>query len=350
MPTTIPFPPPPDAPAIEAARGVLLKRISELKKPLRRMRARPGENPEHVHKLRVATRRLGAALRIFEPVLDTKQRKDLARAARRLRRAAGNARDLDVLESMILARLKSDARPPGDALAVRRRIQTQRKRAYRKMVKALPGAQDDLVKAARAVQRSWKRSTVRSLPHRDATDQRCADLAHEVMFVTIAAFGAAAAADLKDFEALHECRIATKRLRYSMEVFANCFPSSFSEELYSQVEELQGVLGEINDLRNLHGYLVEVDEPAARRDHESEANESQTAGTFADLIERELGLRTAGFLQAWPSRIAALRRGLTAAIEPPPVAARASRHSPVHRLEMPPSNGTKKSIDGWSSR
>src|SRR5262249_9008737 len=61
------------------------------------------------------------------------------------------------------------------------------------------------------------------------------------------ALESAAAADLNDYANLHQVRIKGKRLRYTMEVFADWFPPAFRAHLYSQVEEMQDVLGKAND-------------------------------------------------------------------------------------------------------
>src|SRR5207249_4724134 len=45
-----------------------------------------------------------------------------------------------------------------------------------------------------------------------------------------------AGGDLNDYAHLHQVRIAGKRLRYAMELFAGCFDESFKEELYPQIE------------------------------------------------------------------------------------------------------------------
>ena len=42
-------------------------------------------------------------------------------------------------------------------------------------------------------------------------------------------------------------RIGAARLRYAMEVFADCFPPPFREVLYPMVEEMQEILGRAND-------------------------------------------------------------------------------------------------------
>src|SRR5262249_58565122 len=57
----------------------------------------------------------------------------------------------------------------------------------------------------------------------------------------------AASGDLNDYGHLHQVRIVGKRLRYAMEVFADCFAPPFREELYPAVEEMQEILGDAND-------------------------------------------------------------------------------------------------------
>lgn len=54
---------------------------------------------------------------------------------------------------------------------------------------------------------------------------------------------------------LHALRISAKRLRYSLEVFAVCFPGDVAQERADGVREMQDVLGRIHDLDVLHGLM-----------------------------------------------------------------------------------------------
>jgi hypothetical protein len=60
-----------------------------------------------------------------------------------------------------------------------------------------------------------------------------------------------------DSERLHALRIAAKRLRYSLEMFAVCFPDGTAQERADGVREMQDVLGRIHDLDVLHGLMEE---------------------------------------------------------------------------------------------
>src|SRR5580692_2211211 len=48
-------------------------------------------------------------------------------------------------------------------------------------------------------------------------------------------------------EDLHNMRIAAKRLRYTMEVFAPCFLTAEFENLYDSVKNVQEQIGDIHD-------------------------------------------------------------------------------------------------------
>ena len=53
-------------------------------------------------------------------------------------------------------------------------------------------------------------------------------------------------------------RLAAKRLRYALEIFAPCFGGAIRRELYPRVEELQELLGRINDSHQVIARMDEV--------------------------------------------------------------------------------------------
>jgi CHAD domain-containing protein len=53
--------------------------------------------------------------------------------------------------------------------------------------------------------------------------------------------------DSERVEDLHNMRIAAKRLRYTMEVFAPCFPGPTFDGLYENVKKIQEQIGDIHD-------------------------------------------------------------------------------------------------------
>lgn len=58
-------------------------------------------------------------------------------------------------------------------------------------------------------------------------------------------------------EELHNMRIAAKRLRYTLEIFAPCFDGKDFEKLYNQAKSIQEQIGEIHD-RDVRGPLLQA--------------------------------------------------------------------------------------------
>ena len=53
--------------------------------------------------------------------------------------------------------------------------------------------------------------------------------------------------DTSDIERVHDMRVATRRLRAAMEVFATCFPKSEHKKLLGEVKSVADALGERRD-------------------------------------------------------------------------------------------------------
>lgn len=238
-------------PLDDAARHVLSLRLGSVREHLGLALRAAGQDPEYVHQLRVGTRRAGAALRIFRSCLPEKVYRKARQRLRFLRRAAGAARDWDVfLVSLAQAPVKVSgrARPGFDLLigyATAQRVAAQA--LLDQAGHDFPCGFDRLVAATlHALQRPEGLSPATLL-----------DLAGPVLNDLLRALEAAAARDLDDYDNLHQVRIAGKRLRYAMEVFADCYAPEFRERYYAAVEEMQEILGRANDsfvaVRRLEG-------------------------------------------------------------------------------------------------
>jgi CHAD domain-containing protein len=229
-------------PLTDAARHVLAVRLEKVRDHLPLALTESDKDPEHVHQLRVATRRASAALDIFAPCLPDKVYKSARRQLRRIRRAAGEARDWDVFLLAVMERA-GQQKPShqsgldfllGYSVAQRLAAQTHLETANRDY----PFDFDRfLAETVAAVHRPRDAPEVRTL----------LDLARPLLSNLIKELDQAAARDLEDYGNLHQVRIVGKRLRYSMEVFADCFAPPFRQALYPAVEEMQEILGRAND-------------------------------------------------------------------------------------------------------
>ena len=68
--------------------------------------------------------------------------------------------------------------------------------------------------------------------------------------------------DLDDIERVHDMRVATRRLRAAIEVFAPCFPRKRHRAALKQVKALADALGERRDrdvaIEPLEGFAAEM--------------------------------------------------------------------------------------------
>jgi CHAD domain-containing protein len=226
-------------PLVDAARRVLAVRLQVVNDHLPLALHQWQHDAENVHQLRVGTRRGGAALAIFAECLPHKVFTSIRKHLRKLRRAAGAARDWDVFGAA-LAEREANAmvgqRPGLDFLIGY--CTGQRVAAQQALEAAGDGSPFD-----------FERRVAQSLGalRAPATPRTLGELAVCWVSDVVRQLQDAAADNLEQYEHLHQVRIVGKRLRYGMEVFASCFQPSFKERDYPMVEQMQEILGRAND-------------------------------------------------------------------------------------------------------
>jgi CHAD domain-containing protein len=256
----------------KVARRTLWARLSAVLHYLPLAAEKAGEDVEHVHELRVYTRRATAALRLYADLLPRRRAAWLSRRLKKIRRAANDARDYDVLAQR-LAREPSDPQAGMFLDDVRRRrgeaqeaivaIHERLRRGHR-----FERRIDNLQERVRP--RGKHKARLRREPFgRWAT-------AH--LRPALDAFLRAAPLDGAEVRTLHQFRIRTKQLRYVMELLAGAFPLEFRDRLYPTVEALQDRLGEIND----HATAL-----ARLRRRLEEAGDGVEADRLRALLEKE---------------------------------------------------------------
>jgi len=231
----------PDDRITDVALRTLQSRLGTVLHYLRLAAEKPGEDIEHVHQLRVWTRRATAALRLYEDLLPRRRLRCVKRQLKRVRRAANDARDCDVL----LHRLKNKQADPGSKRWFES-VHAERTKAQRAIVAAYHRLSRER-RFERRVDKLLGRLRFRAKDG-SAVVPRFFDWAHVHVRLAVKQFFAALPSDHTDEVALHQFRILGKELRYTMELLAGAFPESFRTQLYPTIEEIQDRLGEVNDL------------------------------------------------------------------------------------------------------
>lgn len=278
-----------------------------------------GEDPKAVHTVRVASRRLRAAMDVAGDCFPTKWYRPLHKTAKRMTRNLGAVRERDVmLEALardrerasdperrainyLIAAVKRDRKKARKAMitfvakldAEGVRKETKRRFPRPKGVRAVTGDSP----GANQKKGAERGQTGEDGPHDDggaSMGRRLAMPAHEASLETNARRVLAVRVDkLFDYapiipdaeasEALHDARIATKRLRYTLELFRSVFEED-GERAVDHLKALQEALGELHD----HDVRIAViDEELSALDNDGDQEASELQAGFEALLRRE---------------------------------------------------------------
>lgn len=211
-----------------------------------------GDDVEYIHQMRVALRRLRAALRLFRTALPPALGEQLMPPLHGLMTVLGVTRDLDVLAVEIVA-------PVVLALAEEPRIAAlagcvaERRHGARQQAVALLGTPE------------YGRLLLLVM----ASLNRLAEDEGDAARPTLAEFSSAQlerqrrkvrrlarVVSLDEPASLHALRIAAKRMRYVLEFFAPLLPARRVAALTEQLMQVQDKLGQLNDLANAGTLLM----------------------------------------------------------------------------------------------
>jgi CHAD domain-containing protein len=201
---------------------------------------RSDDDPEILHKLRVALRRLRTLWWAFGPLLEGTDAKMQRARFKSLAGVAGATRDWDVLRHIVQAEhvmrpcfaglLADIDEKRADALALSKTILAESNieeglstaiESARRHLEGLsygPGLVDFVEERVRAAENALKKDVGRA--HRDRVSR---------------------------YETLHEVRIAGKKLRYLLEFFSSVLANDYKTAIES-LTSVQDVLGKLNDL------------------------------------------------------------------------------------------------------
>ncbi len=220
---------------------VLTDRLAEM--CTLRQEALNWKDPEGVHSMRVASRRLRSALSDFRPFLNNRALVSVLKQIKAIADALGDVRDQDVAIEA-LERLRSHSHA-GVSEALKEII-SDRKDSRR--------SARSLLKESIAKQELKQLMLHFGLAIASATkDHRASTVSYVASAQSIVLARLDDLEKLSDClyhplagEALHEMRIAGKRLRYALELFAQCWGDGIVP-FAKQVAALQSALGDLHD-------------------------------------------------------------------------------------------------------
>jgi CHAD domain-containing protein len=247
------LPPVPRSPGIgvedtlaEAGRKVLRMHLARML--AQEAGTRSGEDIEDLHRMRVATRRMRAAWLVFEGAYRPRVARRYVRELRGVARALGAVRDLDVLREGLDAYVGTLPEAGGEALApLRTAWREERERARQRLIALLDSrayhvfVEDylELTESVGAGARTTPSEPGQPVLVRDTAGSRIlAAYEHVRAYETVMGWA--------DLTTLHALRIEGKRLRYTLEYFAEVLPVS-SRALITSVTQMQDHLGLMND-------------------------------------------------------------------------------------------------------
>lgn len=212
------------------------------------------DNGEALHQMRIALRRLRAAISLFSEIVADRHSERLKAELRWITAALGPARDLDVFVAEVLAPLREQRRAQPGIVAICRDFERQRAMAYAQAAVAVraPRFRSLVLDAAAWIEAGpWSRNRDDLLRMRraqpiaqhaaDELDRRRGKIRKR-------------GKSLRRLSAAqrHRLRMRAKKLRYAFEFFVELFPRKKSARrcraALSALKDLQGALGSLNDI------------------------------------------------------------------------------------------------------
>lgn len=225
---------------------VLVTRFGELSHF--RSAALDWSDPEGVHSMRVASRRLRSALRDFTPYLHKRRLSSVLKSLRDIADALGEVRDQDVA-IMALEKLQSHA-SDGVAPALKQFIDARKEIRDQAREELVTMFADDQLKQLEssfisAVDEATAAGTTRTSPPLLISFRK---MSRAIILDRLKELEKLSSGLFRPFEVetLHEMRIAAKRLRYAIELFQQCWGRSIATYA-KRAAQLQTALGDVHD-------------------------------------------------------------------------------------------------------
>lgn len=254
---------------------------------------REAKDIEAIHDMRVASRRLRAAISVFEPAFPAREYRRFERNIKLVTRALGEARDLDVMIEA-LSSMESEL-PPREQAGIEGFLEELREKRQR-LQTDVNETLDEM--EARQLEQQFDRiADAKSDEPQSAEDNNMPEepslYDHAIPLIS------ARVADLLAWEEasedpariveLHEMRIGAKRLRYTMELFAPFYDANFAKAI-GEIKAVQEHLGNIHDADVLVPQLLDHLRDTLKRDKTKTGRHGEELGVHLTDFDGAAGL------------------------------------------------------------
>jgi CHAD domain-containing protein len=280
------------------------------------------EDIEYIHRMRVASRRLRAALPLFEPCFPEKQYETWMREITKITRALGEARDTDVQIAFLVkmqrennklpvrGTVRNTSGTPSDSLAIRFLLGgLQKKRAFlqKRVLTSLAGLEKSGVNNAMQREFSTRLAEFRAVRKRPSLHGIPLAAAFRISrrLSTLLSYDPW----IQHPEAVaehHAARIAAKKLRYTMEIYGSLYRNSLKKPL-ARVKKIQEILGNIHDCDVWIDHVTQIllrERTLLRSSKRAERPDTQTLASLKIFLrerETERMRRYHRFVRFWES-------------------------------------------------
>jgi len=256
-----------------------------------------GRDTEAVHRMRVASRRLRAGLPLFSRCFSKKVYQKVSRGVRRITSDLGDARDLDVqigyLEGLVGGLRVEDGAEVRGCMAILSRKRELRDALQPKVIadcvrleeKEIPALLEEEIGAWDIPDGPPHRLPSRGFPMKRsgrAIQKKIEKLLSYAQSVR----------DPDAAEAHHAMRIAAKRLRYVIEVYAPLYRNEL-KSILKRLKALQEILGNLHDC---DVWIMELQDTLQRREDQSTDRDPELEAGMAFILKDRRKARAAHYL------------------------------------------------------
>jgi CHAD domain-containing protein len=273
---------PDTATILERSRGVFFAQWDELLR-LRRVVMKTS-NLDDIHDLRVASRRVRAAVELFYPLTPKESAAELRKNIRKLTRILGGLRNIDEALLFFRARTKTD-------------ISTDKK-----LIHSLSGMRAGELKRIEKALKAFDhhhfdrkiREMVAGLNETSITERNSISILAYFSEASIRQYLPihqllAGSTSPEQCTSRHALRIAIKKWRYFFEIIAQVLDRDYTHIL-EQLKEYQSLLGRMNDITVFEALLHTLELPSKEREYVTATLQAEGAlllESFSELVERK---------------------------------------------------------------